>query len=121
MEDVKFTLKSGVVLTVGSSEFSTAMALVKTIKKATFGMPPQSDLSSAIFISEEVEQATFRCFNRVTYDGVKLTKGLFDDPKYEDRIRGDYFEICSRVIEVNCNPFFGRAFSSSEGQQKIPA
>lgn len=121
MGDQDFILKSGAKLHVTPSDFKTAMGLVKAIQKATLGLPRESDASLAVVVSDEVEAAVHRCMARATYEGQRLDLGLFDDPTLGPRARQDYFDICARIIEVNCNPFFGKAPSTLKGPSATAA
>lgn len=61
--------------------------------------------------SEEVEKALFVCFASTTYENVKVTQELMDDPKLGENIRKDFYAMALKVIEVNCKSFFEQAFS----------
>lgn len=103
------TLKSGTTIQITSADFQDAMALVRAIKKASVGIPPTEDISSVVILSEEVEQALFRCFKKVLYQDRHVDKGLFDDPVIGEKARKDYFEMCGKVIKANCDLFFDQA------------
>ena len=51
--------------------------------------------------SQEIEDVLWECFPRVLYNNQKITKNLFDDEK----ICGDYLEICKNVLGENLRPF----------------
>lgn len=127
-------LPSGAQLNITVAPFADAHALLKAILRSVKGMSlPQNisevDMSMAgiagnpqlfgtvvdkilsVAVSDDVEKALFKCLERTTYDGVKIHPVIFDDPKYTDRIREDYYSICLKVIEANCKPFFKTAFS----------
>lgn len=67
--------------------------------------------------SKDLESAIFACAEAALYkpDGTSDTAvqfkanalgyGVFDHPKCRDRARGDYYEICQAVVEVQCLPF----------------
>ncbi len=122
-----FTLSTGAKLEVTESSFAEAYALEKAlissvketnlsglqVKKDVFDMDVDVLLKSVLVMatSPEVERCLFKCFERATYDGVKISRGLFDDPKIGLQIREDFHEICLKVAEVNCLPFLKRIFS----------
>lgn len=110
-----FTLKSGAVLHVSVPPFQEALALLKAVTKATTGLPNADDVGKAVLASPEAEAAMYKVFGRCTYESVRLTTELFDDPTFTDKLRQDYLEICSRVIEVTCAPFLGQTSSASNG------
>ncbi len=93
-------------------------ALLQTAKGVPLGADPmQMDLTilKDVFIdaasSDTVERCLFKCMERVSYQDVKVTPALFDDVKLGEQSRGDLLEIYWKVIEVNCAPFFVKAFS----------
>lgn len=122
-----FTLNSGAKLEVTESSFSDAYALEKSlissvketnlsglqVKKDIFDMDIDVLLKSVLMMatSPQVEQCLFKCFERATYNNLRINRGLFDDPKIGLQIREDFYEICLKVAEVNCRPFLKRIFS----------
>ena len=137
-----FVLDSGAKISITVSSFEDALNLTKSIERAIKGLKlPVSALGieidtknpSSMFMqnndlmgevidkiisvatSEEVELCLFKCFARATYEGVKITKDLFDDISLGDKAREDYYPMCVKVIEVNCSPFFKRALSAFAG------
>lgn len=132
MADKKFELQSGATLNVTTAPFQDANALLKALMKAAEGLPLAANpmemdlamLKDALIhaaTSDAVEDALFKCFQRVQYDSQKMNRDLLDDPKIGDKVRGDYFMVCWHVIEVNCGPFFEQAFSLLKARQKTPA
>lgn len=133
MDDI--TLPSGAKLKITVAPFGDAHALLKAILKAVKGLnlspeslgvdmsleglrtAPPSFLSQiiekvlSIATSDEVEQALFKCCERSVYQGVRVTREIFDDPKIGTQAREDYYQIAFKVIEANCKPFFKGAFS----------
>lgn len=118
----KFTLPTGAVLEVSVSSFSDASQLRKQLLAATRGVPLPSDLLNEdvtalkdlvvnAACSDAVEEAFFRCADKALYNGVRVSRELFDDPKIMEQARRDYYAIMLRVIEVNCEPFFEQLFS----------
>ena len=114
-----FTLGSGAVLHVSVPPFREAFTLLKAVTKATAGMAGTEDAGKAVLASPEAEDAIRRVFSRCTYESVKLTEELLDDPAYTARLRRDYLEICAKIIEVTCAPFLGQTSSASNGS--VPA
>jgi hypothetical protein len=119
---MKFTLKSGVEIDVTQAPYRDAMALHKALLSSIKGLPISDDilkmdisiLKDAIVsaaISQEVEDALFKCGERATYANIRITQDLFDDTKVGTKAREDFYEIAWRIIEVNCGPFFKGAFS----------
>ena len=120
---MNFVLPSGAKLTVSESSYADATALLKALTRCAKGIPLPKDLLDAdvtvlkdmlveATVSDEVDAALFKCAQRAVYEGVRVEKGIFDDPKMlEKGVRGDYFLILWHIVEVNCGPFFGKAFS----------
>lgn len=106
MTNHDFTLKSGAKLHVTTAPFEQAVALVEVVQRVSVGMDKTLDVGMAALRSPEVRKAVYDVFPWATYDNLKLYPGIFDEPKIGDKARGDYFEICSRLIEVNVRPFF---------------
>src|SRR5882724_578984 len=130
----EYVLPSGAKLVVSPAPFADASALLKAILKAVQGLKLGKEIDidpanpGAIFkdpsvflavidkvlsvaTSDEVETTLFKCFERSSYDGAKVTRALFDDPKLSEAAREDYFTMSAKVIEVNCKPFFKQTFS----------
>jgi hypothetical protein len=121
MSDQDFTLQSGAKLHVTMSSFADANALVKALMKAAKGVPLGDDIMKQdltalkdVLIeaaaSPDVERCLYRCMERGSYNDIKLIPVNFDP--LGDSFRKDYFEVCWKVIEVNCRPFFDTAFSA---------
>lgn len=132
MANKEIELQSGAKLNITTAPFSDANALLKALVKSAHGIklaenPWETDLSGMkdallnAVTSDEAEAALFRCFQRVSYDGQKITRDLLDDPKMGDKLRQDYYLVCWHVIDVNCRPFLGQAFSLLRERQKTQA
>lgn len=120
MTNHDFILKSGAKLHVTTAPFEQAVALVEVVQRVSVGMDKQLDVGMAALRSPEVRKAVYDVFSLATYDNIKLYPGIFDEPKIGDKARGDYFEICSRLIEVNARPFFLTISSlSTDSQEEI--
>lgn len=113
MANFDFILKSGAKLHVTTAPFEPAVSLVEVVKKAAAGMSSDLDVGNVALSSPEVRKALYEVFPWATYEGFKLYPGLFNEPKIGDQARGDYFEICARLIEVNTRPFFLKTSSKS--------
>lgn len=136
MSNESVTLASGAQLQITSAPFKDAHALHKALLAAAKGIPLAADpfkqdvsvLKDIVInaaTSDDVEACLFRCFERVTYDGLKLKVDLFDDPKIGDKVRTDFYLIAWEVARHNCAPFFGQAFSLLKSrlgtQASVPA
>lgn len=117
-----FTLPTGAKLSISEADYRSADALLKSLIRCTKGVPlPKNFLEADVtilkdilvdaIVSDEVDQAIFKCGERAVYENAKVTKDLFDDPKLKDRARQDRFLIFWYLIEVNCGPFFAKTFS----------
>lgn len=113
MANHDFILKSGAKLHVTTAPFEQSVSLVEVVKKAAVGLSKDMDIGNLALSSPEVRKALYEVFPWATYDSFKLYPGLFDEPKIGDKARGDYFEICARLIEVNARPFFLTISSTS--------
>ena len=113
MANYDFTLKSGEKLHISTPAFEDSVALIEAVKKVTNGMDPTLSVDDAILANSEVRKAMYPCFPYAMYGIYKLTVGIFDDPKIGTKARGDYFEICSRIIEVVSKDFFLNLSSKS--------
>lgn len=123
MAEQDYVLSSGARLHVTVAPFADANALVKALAKCAKGLPLGADPLKAdvgvlkdmlveALTSVEVEQGLKRCMERASYNDMKITTSIFDDPKVGQQARQDYYEICWKVIEVNCAPFFVKTFSA---------
>lgn len=123
MGDKDYTLSSGARLHVTVAPFADANALVKALAKCAKGLPLGEDPLKAgvgvlkemlieAVVSPEVEAALSQCFSRCSYNDRKIDKTLMDDPAVGEQARQDYFEICWKVVEANCSPFFVKTFSA---------
>ena len=106
MSNHDFILKSGAKLHITTANFEEAVALVEAVKQVTLGVDPSLDIDSVVLSNPIVRKTLYACFPWVLYDIHKLSPQLFDDPRIGEQARGDYFEICSKIVDVNCRPFF---------------
>ena len=119
---MEFTLASGAKLVVSQAPFVDAMALHKALLASVKGLPLSDDpmkmdlavLKDAVIsaaVSPEVEAALFKCGVRAIYNNRAVDHDLFDDEKIGTTAREDFYEIMWKIVEVNCGPFFKKAFS----------
>ena len=131
-----FVLPSGAKLNITYAPFKDARALHQSLLLAVKGIPLsekifETDITSfkdaAIMVasSPEVERNVWECAKRATYNGIRVQPELFDDAAMGQQAREDFYQICWRVIEVNCKPFFFQIFSQLKERIKtrpgIPA
>lgn len=117
---------SKLVITVAPFIDSKALfdAVIKAFRSTNQGnLDPNKDLMSVLEVvtSDEVGVALQKCFQRVTYEGLKFTPQLLDDPNLTEKIRNDYMTICSLVVDANVKPFLGQTFSESKTPAETPA
>lgn len=102
-----FTLGSGAKLTVSVASFEIGNA----IRKAAIKLGLENE---RIFIADdEMERLFFEAAKSAIYDGARVDRRLFDDPKLGETAKGDYHEMFTKVLEVNLAPFFPRVSGSS--------
>lgn len=106
MQNYDFILKSGEKLHISTPEFEESAKLIETVKKVTTGMDPKLSVDDVIFADENIRKALYPCFKYAMYGVHQMSVALMNDPKMAMKVRGDYFEIGSRIIEVVSNPFF---------------
>jgi hypothetical protein len=127
-----FILRSGAKLTVTESSFEDAIELNDAIIQSlgeiklsddmlNVDIDPENPLASfsgaanlfsllankikSIAASPLVRSCIFKCGERAAYEGVRVNKDLFDDPRLMARSRKDYYDILTKIVEVNCRPF----------------
>jgi hypothetical protein len=133
-----FILGSGAKLTVTESSFEDAIelndALINSLGdiKLTDDMlnvdiDPANPLGSftgasnlfsllankikSLAASSLVRACIFKCGNRASYNGIRVSKDLFDDPQMGFQARQDYYDILIKIVEVNCRPFLENLIS----------
>lgn len=123
-EDV-MELKSAIGAAIGKVELTPEVWNADMSVGGIMGSPvilsSIMDKIRLLVISKDVRLALFKCFQRVTYNDVRITPTLFDDPTTGEAMRRDYFTICSKVIELNLKPFFEQTFSALQGLAKTQA
>lgn len=60
------------------------------------------DLFLNLMTSEKFDRIVFQCLKNCTYNGIKITKQLFDDVP---DARADYYQIIKECVEINLAPF----------------
>lgn len=137
MADKEFELPSGAKLRLGPAAFGDAKLLHDVVLKAAGGKSLSEidletvlrsdvqmggalmDIVMKVMSDSAVEAALFKCADRGLYspDGVeasrkKVDRSLFDDTKFGEQAREDYYFIALRTLEVNVGPFFKKVFSA---------
>lgn len=109
----EFELKSRNKLIVSMAAFEDGndlrKAVMRCMAKAGLDGFQSEEAVQQLLCDNDVERLMFSCAQAAIYAGAKVDKKLFDDPKLAEDARGDYFEIVSRVLGVNLNPFFRQA------------
>lgn len=125
----EFTLPSGAKLLVTLARFRDAnelnKALIACLKGVALPKDP-SDFNNSVIkealvkamTSSEVEASMFLCLGQCTYNEIRVTHDLFDDPKFGEKARTDYYPMCLKVAEVNCQPFFVWMLSAWKAYQE---
>lgn len=117
-------LLKAILRSVRGAQFSTGIMdtdmSMEGIKNSPEALSQIIDKVLSIATSDEVDAALRKCFERVIYQGVKLTISIFDDPNFSEDIRVDYYTICMKVIEANCKPFFKETFSGLSALAQKP-
>ena len=60
------------------------------------------DLFLNLMTSDKFDRIIFKCLASCTYNGIKITKQLFDDMP---EARQDYYQIIKECVEINLAPF----------------
>lgn len=128
----KFTLRSGTVLQVDDmAPFEVCVPIVEVIKKSMRDAARQaagdrpitevddSEVGDAVASDPNVRKAVVDVFPWVIYGTDRMSLGLLNDADNGARVRGDYFEIISRVVEVIARPFFPQTSSESTRQEEV--
>lgn len=105
----EFTMPTGAKLKVAPAPFADAKALKSAILAelgaiAFTGKDVADVLKNAFctgFSSPLVDRAMWKCFERCTYDGHKITMDTFEPVQARD----DYILCCMRMVEANIRPF----------------
>ena len=128
MSNHEYMLKSGATISVTTAAFDIAVALVEAVKAATVGMSADAEVTGDVVLSSPVvRKALFPAFRGVLWkcDGKVLPifdggSSIFDHVELGEKARGDYFEICAKVVEANCSPFFLKTSSESKTLSGLP-
>jgi hypothetical protein len=75
------------------------------------------DLFFGLMTSEKFDRIIFKCLASCTYNGIKITKQLFDDMP---EARQDYYQIIKECVEINLNPFLKSLTSQLSTLFQIP-
>ncbi len=115
MRQTDYTLQSGAKLHLSSAPWDKTFDLWSAVKVATLGQRENPEVGHLILASQDVQKCIREVFHWATYDSIKLYVGFFDEPKTADQARGDYLEICEKMIEFHLSPFFFKTSSGSTG------
>ncbi|MDE2019610.1 MAG: hypothetical protein KGJ13_04665 [Patescibacteria group bacterium] len=91
-------------------------AIFKCVNRAATLDLKSEGAVQALLSDDEVESRVFKCAEKAIYDGIKVNQALFDDPRSGEKARADYFEIFSKIMEENINPFFQTASLESSAK-----
>lgn len=112
----EITLPSGARLKITLAPFLDAKALYQAILEELKGVPfsTQRELGEVIkdivcigFSSPKIEKALNKCFERVTYNDLKIDKDTFEPAE----ARGDYMSVMIEVTKANIEPFLKSLFA----------
>ena len=115
--DIDVVLDSGAKFHITRAGMALSLNLHKAVLKAVEGVQGIDIMgadTTAILIraatSEDVEALLLKCFERCTYNNLKVGAALFDDPRPEvsGPAREDYYQMAAEVWKVNCRPFVKR-------------
>lgn len=137
----EFDLPSGAKLFVSISPYEQVMALHDALanemrgkglgaldvvevqkvlrKEGEAGLNIIVDKVLAMAASREIKDAVFACAAKAVYrphgtveSSIPVTRTLFDNGKLDlEKVRGDFYAIAARIIEVNLRPFAKALFS----------
>lgn len=111
MEIRKVKLLSGAELAINPAPFRDGRALYQSVfsESRALRFDPtvevdvnfKKDVWCVMLASKLIEEALWKCFERCTYNGLKITEDTFEPVE----ARGDYFELCMEVGMDNIAPF----------------
>lgn len=123
---MEFTTKeNGAKVVLAPCSFEDAFRLKSKIEKALLenGIKIEQafdeDLGQLVLVldsSEEVFNCLFDCLRKSTYNDVRITKEIFEDPD----ARADFYEIFFNCLKVNIYPFIKALLSRYNIQLKVP-
>lgn len=119
MQQEDIILKSGAKLHLSSAPWEKVVALWSAVKLVTIGQKENPEVGHLILASPTVQQAVRDVFPWSVYDNLKVYPGLFDEKDIGEKARGDYLEICEKLIEFNLRPFFLMTSSGSTGSREV--
>lgn len=120
MSNHDFVLKSGEKLHITSAPFEQAIALTEVVSEVTRGMDPTHELDSVILLNPRVRAAVYPLLPFVMWGIHKLSVHAMDDPAIGDKLKADWLEIASFIIQVNSKIFFSLTSSKSTTPSNIP-
>lgn len=111
MSSTELTLPSGAKLKITLAPFEDAKSLYQAMLEEMKGtkLDPKEQVDANFFkdlfcialSSKKVEQAVWKCFERVTYNDIKVSKDTFEP----ESARQDYFDVMYEVGRANILPF----------------
>ncbi len=125
------TLPSGAELKITLSPFDVANELLQVVTKEAKGLQldPYTEMDTNLIkdalclaiSSKEIERCLWKCMERATYNGHKITKATFE----AEEARGDYLDVMMEVGRANLLPFLKNLYAkyaqALEKLQKGPA
>lgn len=101
------------------SAFKLKSSLIKSLKAADIELADAFgeklfDAIMAIDSSKEVFDDIFNCLKKSTYNGIKITKDVFED----ESARSDIYEVFLYCLKVNVYPFFKSLLSQLSSNQE---
>lgn len=107
----EFKMPSGAMLRITIAPFEDARALYQSIldEVKALRLDPKSEIDVNLykdlfcigFSSKKIESCLDKCFQRVTYNNLKVTKDTWEDVE----ARQDYMQACIEVAKENILPF----------------
>ncbi len=111
VEGKKVTLPSGAELEIRLAPFADSKALYQAVLEEvkTMNLDPKADVDVNLFkdlfcigfSSKKIESALNKCFQQVTYNGMKISGDTWEPVSARD----DYFKACIEVAKENILPF----------------
>ena len=114
MQQDDFILKSGAKLHMSSAAWEKVVDLWSAVKPVTEKYRDNPVMAAGMIMPDPGVQTAVRAlFPWATWNNLKVSPQLFDDPKHGDQARMDYLEICEKLLEFNLRPFFLMTYSGS--------
>jgi len=110
------TNNGAIEVSLQDSDFATSNKLraifTKSVKKQGYKLEELGNVETieVLDCNEELQEILFKCLERCTYDGVRITKETFEPIS----ARQDYYEIMLACLGINYDPFFKAPALSSK-------